>query len=254
LNHPLIDRIKITDEYSGFGNEDKKLMNECDFICSATANHDIKDWYNYRDCVTETARLAGINDMTEVLTSNEMKPKLIPWFSPGFENPSITTYSKKNIVDLSHFKKSVGIWPFTGQTISGRSPSSQWWNALIEKLTNEDYTVFHFGRMAEPTLSNAEGYYRAFSLSFFQQVKAALATNITIGPDTGPMWVMGAYSHPSINLVTNYLPGHKSNLLALNPINDKAVTFFEKGGCDNIKVEEVVDNIRQRIEINKEEK
>ena len=252
FNHPLIDRIKITDHYHDFGENDKRLMSDCHFVCNATSNHEVRDWYNYRDCVTETAHLAGIKDMHEVLSEEEMIPKLVPWFTPGFENPQTTTYSKNDGIDNSGLHRSVGIWPFAAQTIQGRSPSPKWWNVVVENLINRGFNVIHFGKSNEPNLSNSAGYHRVGNMSFFQQVKAALATSITIGPDTGPMWIMGAYSHKSINLVTNYLPGHlEENVFNITPVNRNAVNIFSpinRGvGCNGIDILKVLETVEKNV-------
>jgi len=246
LNHPLIDRIKITDEYSAFGEEDRRLMGECSYICPDTARHDRADWYNERTCIEETARLAGVLDLNEVLTPEETHPKLYKWFTPGLANPRLNTYSKINEMDLSQFKKNIAIWPFASQAIPGRSPSPQWWNILIDNLTNIGYTVYHYGRSEEPLLSNSPNYQALTSLSFFQQIKASLASQVVIGPDTGPMWVMGGYRHPAINLATNYLPNHHpSNILNMVPVNDNATTIFspynQGVGCDGINIGKVIE-------------
>ena len=74
-------------------------------------------------------------------------------------------------------------------------------------------------------------------MSFFDQTKASLASKVVIGPNTGPMVVAGAYSHPAIHLLTNYYPDHNDNFLSLAPINDNALNLFvrrNKFGCDAI--------------------
>ena len=50
------------------------------------------------------------------------------------------------------------------------------------------------------------------------------------------------------NLVTNFLPHHRSNLLALDPINRNSITLFEKNGCDNIPLDRVIFSIKQKIQ------
>jgi hypothetical protein len=40
--------------------------------------HEPVDWYNYRDCIDETARVAGIMDMK--LVPLQKYPKLYKWF------------------------------------------------------------------------------------------------------------------------------------------------------------------------------
>ena len=102
---------------------------------------------------------------------------------------------------------------------------------------------------SDPRLSDSKKYYIFPHLSYFDQVRAALATRLSIGTDSGAMWVMGAYSHPAINLVTNWLPNHNSNFSALEPVNKNSITFFEKEGCDNIPIEKVINNVRNRVKL-----
>ena len=253
FNHPLIDRIKITDEWSSFGPVDKKLMDECHFVANTNPKHDRYDWYNIRSCIEETAILAGIDDIKEVLTEDEMKPQLVKWFKTGFDNPQRDTYSRTNEPNLEQFKNSVAIWPFATGGYLGRSPSPSWWAQLINLLVRDDITVYHYGRSIEPPLSTSDKYLKCTSdkFSFFQQIKASLASNLVIGTDSGPMWVMGAYSHPAINLITNYMLDHGTNPLALAPINDNGINIFAPYrapyGCDIIDVNKLFEMIKERI-------
>ena len=248
FNHPLIDRIKITDEWGEFGDYDKKLMAECDVRTRPSTTgfkHSSPDWYNYVSGVRETAYMAGIPDLEDVLTEEEMKPKLYKWFNTGFHKAT-STYAHKAVTDTV-YKNNIAIWPFAGSP--GRSPTPQWWKKLIDNLIHRGYTVHHYGMPQDPLLSNLKGYRTFPSLSYFEQVKASLASELTIGTDSGAMWVIGAYSHPAIHLMTNWLPDHKSNLLAFEPVNDNGQTFFEMGGCDNISVKEVLNNILERVSL-----
>mgnify|MGYP003654575606 CR=1 FL=1 len=219
LNHSLIDRIKISDEWNGWGEKDRKIISECD-IKAVYENwkHDSKDWYNHTHFFEETAILAGIRDIKDVLTEEEQRPKLDKWFDVGFRNAKNHTYSKKNARDMNEFDKNVAIWPFAqAESHLGRSPSTSWWNKLIQALTKEDYTVHHYGKDTDPDLSNSPNYKKLTSMSFFDQTKASLASKVIIGPNTGPMFVAGAYSHPAIHLLTNYYPDHNDNFLSLAP-------------------------------------
>jgi len=247
LNHPLIDRIKITDEWSAFGEEDKKLMKDCG-VCTVREGwkHSRPDWCNHTSCVEETAHIAGVTEIREVLTEEELKPKLYKWFDVGLPE-SVSTYSRTHDNDLSEFENNIAIWPFSTGEAGNRSPSKEWWGKFIKKATESGYSVYHYGRHTEPVLSESKGYKCLTSLSYFDQVKASLASKLVIGTDSGSQWVMGAYSHPAINLITNWLPNHNYNLLGLAPINDNGVNIFEKGGCDNISTDEVLDNIKERV-------
>ena len=253
FNHPLIDKIKITDEWSGFGKTDKKLMENCDIIakCPPANERGRYDWYNYESCVEHTAILGGIKNIKEILSEDEMKPRLTKWFDIGFSNSKSNTYSKNNENDLSQFKKNIAIWPFATGGRPGRSPDPRWWNLLINELIKENFTIYHYGRQTEPRLNNSKNYVCLTNLSFFDQIKSSLASKVVLGPDTGPMWIMGAYSHPAINLMTNHMLDHKKNLLALAPINDNAINLFghyRNGlGCSGIPVKKVINEINNMI-------
>lgn len=239
FNHPLIDCIRITGEWSGFGKEDYEIANTCDIKCTMTNwKHDELDWYNHRGQVEETARIAGIYDLKDVLTPEEMYPKLYKWFDVGPEDPNFHTYSKQNR-EQKLLDNTIAIWPFaTAGDKLGRSPSVTWWGNLIEKLEKMGYSIAQFGHTKEPIIWPHVTRYN--HLSFFENIKLSLACKMVIGTDSGPMWVMGAYDHPAIHLMTNWLPGHTRNFDALTPVNNNHATFFEEGGTDNINQGDVL--------------
>lgn len=236
LNHPLIDCIRITGEWGGFSKEDYDIANTCDFKCTMDNwKHDELDWYNYRGQVEETARIAGIYDLKEVLTVEEMYPKLTPWWGKG---------EKKD--------KAIAIWPFAGRdAVALRSPSVKWWKELINKICYDlgCHTAL-FGLPNDPYISGVYDFlyedYR--ELSYFEQVQKALQCKMSIGTDSGNMWVMGAYGHPAIHLMTNWLPGHTKNFSALTPVNNNSsVTFLGEGGINNISQEDVLSVIERMM-------
>lgn len=239
FNHPLIDCIRITGEWSGFSKEDYEIANTCDIKCTMTNwKHDEQDWYNHRGQVEETARIAGIYDLKDVLTVEEMYPKLYKWFDVGEDDPNFQTYSKHNR-EQKLLDKTIAIWPFaTAGDKLGRSPSVEWWRELVLKAVNMGYEIAQLGYKNEPEISSYTERYN--HLTFFEQVKMALACKMVIGTDSGPMWVMGAYDHPAIHLMTNWLPGHTRNFDALTPVNNNHATFFEQGGTDNISQKDVL--------------
>jgi hypothetical protein len=85
-------------------------------------------------------------------------------------------------------------------------------------------------------------------LTFFEQIQIALGAKMSIGTDSGNMWVMGAYSHPAIHLITQWLPNHTRNKFALSPKNVKAYDLFAEGGVDNIEHENVIETVRGMME------
>ncbi|MDO8610854.1 MAG: hypothetical protein Q7R95_10010, partial [bacterium] len=112
INHPLIDKIKITDDWEYFGEEDMKIYNQCQIKTILDQKHNDQHWYNKYNCVEETARLAGIFDITELLTKEELVPKLYRWFNVGFLSAHNHGYTSE--YDGSHNSTSniISIWPF----------------------------------------------------------------------------------------------------------------------------------------------
>lgn len=253
FNHPLIDKIKITDNWGSIGESDKIEMSKCDILVpyGEGVKHSTPDWWNYYDLVEETALLHGITDLTEVLDQEEMFPRLYRWFDVGIDNPNSHTYTKSNSNYVDPFQGSVAIWPFgQGDQAYGRNPSVSWYDSLIKKLNHKGIRVFHYGRKTEPNLTNCANYTKMTNLSFFNQLKACLASDIVLGPNTGPMWIVGAYSHPAIHLMTSYLPTHTQNPLSLAPYNRNCTNLYvpkNKIGCSAINIEDVVYSITEKI-------
>ncbi len=250
FNHPLIDRIKITDGWSEFGEIDRAEMDKCDILVPygpGQVHHSSPDWWNNYSMVEENAIMHGIHDMPEVLTEEEMKPKLYKWFDVGIQNPDAHTYTRTHASYTKCFEKSVALWPFAqGETGLGRSPSIEWYQELIKKLHDKGYKVYHYGRAKEPRISEMSNYKKLTNLNYFDQVKACLASDVTIGPNTGAMWVIAAYSHPTIQLNTNFFHNHNENVLCLAPIGDEAINLYvprNPMGVDAIDIDEVIENV-----------
>lgn len=263
INHPLIDKIKVTDNWNGVGDIDRKMASGCDVRDAAWSNvnaprrgpwngqwHNPTRWYNEYTFVEETARIYGIDDMKEVLTEEEMRPQLYKWFDIGFDkSKKMGGYSSnvKTYKENERIPRNIAIWPFAGYGDTfGRSPGIEWWKQTIRVLTEKGYTVHHFG-LDENILSNSELYVKYTYMSFFEQVKLSLASSLVIGCESGPMWIMGGYQHPAVHLLTNYLDGHNENLLALNPVNVNSETFYNKSSCDAISYSDVVDSVIRRV-------
>ena len=252
-NHPLIDRIKITDTWGGFGEYDYKLASDCD-ITTRDIDHERKTllnarpedyWYNRHDIIEQIARMSGISDIREVLTEEELRPKLYKWFDADFDAIEKNEgYTKARTSSGKIPNKSIVIWPFSGYNHwPSRSPSPHWWNVLVDTLINNGFTVFHCGWIEEPHVSNLDGYNRCVDLSFFEQVKISLATNLAIGADSGSMWTLGAYSFPAIHLMTNWRDGHVENFSAMNPVNVNGTSFFASPMTDGWNHQEVLDRV-----------
>ena len=240
LNHPLVDRIKITQEWNGIGQADRRIIEGCFRACTyENWSHSRPDWYNYTDCIWETAYIAGVDDIYSYLSDEECYPELEQWFDIGRDDDSFQTYSKQNGADTSVKKKTIAIWPFATATgMIARSPSVMWWMDLVGKLTRMGYKVYQFGYPGDTVM--ADSY---TDKTFFDQVRMALSCKMSIGTDSGNMWVMGAYSHPAIHLMTNWMANHVQNFDALLPKNKNGHKVFAPGGANNISREHVLRTV-----------
>jgi len=219
LNQKRISEIKISDLDEDLGPDDQRIMDGCDIVFDVKPPHPREsDWYNYRNCVEETAMMAGID------------PKNVYGI-----NPDLKAYWPLNRV-----KNTVAIWPFAGYGRGlERSPSQEWWNSLLKPLVDK-YKIIHFGTENEPNLIISENYVRKTNLTFFDQIKETLSCEACIGTDSGSMWCIGAYGViPQLNLITNWLSGHHTNPLALAPTGKLAENIFAPGGCSNIDTKTV---------------
>jgi len=251
LNHPLIDRIIISQDWDRFSLKDNYIIDQCQFKCITEGwKHSDPEWYNYRNQVEETSRLAGIFDLKEVLTEEEMKPKLIKWFDLGLQSSHADTGSGGYLDSIDDYKNVISIWPFsTGDRgrQGMRCPSKEWWEIMVDILLNE-FRIWHFGLDSEPILSQSRNYIKLTGLSFFDQIKVSLATEMAIATDSGPSWVLSAYDFPTLVLMSNWMHNHKKNLQALLPLGDKVQMEFVENGCDNLKHKDVFDHCEQIID------
>ena len=257
LNHPNIDKIIISGEWSSFSSDDYKVASECDVVTTKLdhinkkildRNHDDKFWYNRRDCIEETALMSGITDFNKILTKDEKIPYLKKWFDTGFEDEQkkgAYTYEKEESKRNKILGKSLAIWPFAGYGRSkNRNPSEEWWSRLVSKLTDNSINVYHFGYFKEPKLSENKKYYHNLTnLDFFNQIKISLGCKLAIGTDSGSMWVLAAYNHPIIVLGTNWYDNHTENLKATIPPIKNGECIFNQNNFLNLKTDEVYDKI-----------
>ena len=256
FNHPLIDRIKISDGWSDFGINDYNLAKECD-IHTTSINDETRTvnnrkhehgeyWYNERNCLEENALMSGINNLHEYTNLHERNPLLVKWFDVGYDahqKKGSYTFKKKINKDNYRLKQSITIWPFAAYGRSrDRSPTLEWWQKTVKILISKGYDIIHCGYINEPDLyKKCPNYKKITDLDFFYQIRIALGSNFSIGTDSGSMWVLGAYDHPSIHLMTNWAENHKDNLLSFEPINKNSHTIFNEVSCDNIQIDELVN-------------
>lgn len=229
INHPLIDKIVITEDWGKFGEAEIVLHESCDVKTPLIQRHDDSKWFNKRNQVIETARLAGVPDIEEHLTDEELYPELNLWFPVGELTGAHQAYSKSfDEHKLTDVHYTIAIWPFANYTNNpNRSPNRRWWKILVESLIDLGYIVHHYGHMNEPTISSNPAYHKFTHYSFFEQIRRSLASKKCIGTDSRYMWVIGAYSHPSINLITRWIGGHTENPMALAPVNKNGIDLYD---------------------------
>ncbi len=239
INQPLIDRVHITQEWNGIGEKDKRIIEGCYIACTHEDwKHSRPDWYNYTNCVEETALIAGVDDIKSILGSYDLYPKLDRWFDVGSDDENFQTYSKRNEADTSVKNKTIALWPYATATgCVQRSPDWHWYDRLVEDLTYKGYDVFQFGYWKDTAVGRCHTYTH---LPFFDQVRLALSCKMSIGTDSGNMWVMGAYSHPALHLMTNWMHNHHQNFDALLPMNENGYKVFGLNGANNISREQVM--------------
>ena len=253
FNHPLIDKIIISGEWSTFNQNDYMLASSCDVVTTKIDHknkkildrkHDDICWYNSKSCIDETAYMSGILDLEKYLSSDEKIPILYQWFDAGFDDEqkkAAYTYekvqSKKNLL----LSNSIALWPFAGYGRSfNRNPSKEWWSRLVSNFINHGIHVYHFGYINEPRLAdNINFYHNLTNLDFFNQIKISLGSKLALGTDSGSMWVLSAYSHPTLILGTNWYKNHNKNLLATIPPNKNGECIFKEDGFGQLTVDEV---------------
>ena len=259
FNHPLIDKIHISGEWSSFNDNDYKIAEKCEIVTTKIDYSSKKIlnrkpmseelWYNSISSVDNNAICSGISDLDKYLNKNEKYPKLYKWFDVGFETEqkkAAYTYKKNTPKNLNYeLSRSVSIWPFAGYGRSkNRNPSSEWWSKLVNKLIKNKINVYHFGYFKEPKLSNENKYYHNLTnYNFFDQIKISLGSKFSVGTDSGSMWALTAYSHPSLILLTNWNDNHISNFNAYLPLNKNVDHIFCKNNFDELSVDVVYEKI-----------
>ena len=162
-----------------------------------------------------------------------------------FMRLSVNEMDFDNVKNNENFilSNSISIFPFAGYGRSkNRNPDKKWWDNLVNKFVENKIHVYHFGYITEPSLSSDKKFYHKLTnLDFFYQIRIALGSKMSIGVDSGSMWAMAAYSHPTIVLLTNWFKGHKENFYATNPINLNGDSIFTEGGFSKLSEEDVFE-------------
>ncbi len=209
-----------------WGNESKY-----DLIIDCFPKHPREqDWYNYRDCISESILMCGERyyEVFKTLPEDQQKPKLNRWWDNGEIN-----------------KKTIAIHTTAGYSQGkNRSPSYNWWFELVNQL-KLNFEVKQFGhpndeRIGDSLMNEVEDYR---NLSLFSQVQEAVKCEYYIGTDSGFSHIMGALGISNqINLLTMWENNHTQNPLALAPpnCNGNEINLFAENGCSNIKYEDIL--------------
>ena len=102
------------------------------------------------------------------------------------------------------------------------------------------------GHPREPVFDiSSDKYYDLRNLSFIEQVQISISGSFYIGTDSGMSLAVAAYNEiPQITLLTNWSQNHFQNFFSLAPNNDKNINLFSKNGCDNINIDDVIEEIK----------
>jgi len=238
LNHPDIDQVIIFDGQEGPESErDWNLVSSCKIVINPNPPHPDNLYPAEFSIYSETWRMAGL-PMSEwdSLTPEQRRPKLVKWWNE--EKPE------------SFGKKIISYWPCAGYGVENkRNASKEWCQDLTNALIKEGYCVHQYGTPRDYSFDILEDYqnFRSFKqLSFLEQIKQSLTSDLMIGTDSGSALVTAAYqTQLQISLLTNHWPGIERNKTALASDSPKNFNFFGLDSADRIEIKEVVEKIKE---------
>lgn len=235
FNHPLIDKIVISDFDEGFGQNDKALHSQCDIGLNVRPQHKEYDWYNYRHMVLETWTMAGLKEEDyNSLSDFDKQPYLVRWWNKKPAN------------------KTIAVHCFAGYGRDNqRNPTQNYWEYLIDELTKLGFTIIRLGHSREPNFlrnnSNSH-YFDLRKFSFIEQIQMALDCNLYIGTDSGfSLCVAAYYEIPQITILCNWNINHTQNFTALEPLSNKNITMIGLPDCDQVPQIQVIDKVKLLI-------
>jgi ADP-heptose:LPS heptosyltransferase len=239
LNHPLIDKIYISELADRVSQKDEEFFKGFDLVFEPFVPLYDEGWFNKIDLTEGIFRINFLRgkgyinpEEWNLLTEAEKKPRLDQYF------------------DVERRPKTIAIWPNPGYNnndveAAKRGPSKAWWLDLIVDLKAMGYTVCQYGfPSSEPFHGFTEN---RLNLSLFDGIKESLGCDLCIGTDSGSSRILGAYGARQIVLYATYRPGHTTNFTCFVPVNYKnnLISFMGKPIIDNIDKELVLKAVEQ---------
>lgn len=249
INHPLIDKIYISEEKDNVTENERSYFNGFDIVLEPYGhNHSHPFWYNYFSVQEETFKL---NYFSKNINSKEIPYYLgyinsLEWekLTPEEQHPKLYQY-----FDLSEISKSsIALWAEAGYanndpTIKQRSPSVNFWQDLIIDLTKLGYDINQYGH---PNSTLLNGVNDRRNLSLLEATRESLACKLCVTTDSGASHVLNAYGKECVCLYTNWRTNHNFYYDSLCPVNWKnnLVKVFGLNNIDNINKEEVINGVK----------
>lgn len=225
LNHPQIDRIKITDIENGYGELDYKIINDCDIVFNCTPPQTDFYWFNKHNTVKQAWIMSGLDaEIFDSLKPEDQKPRLYQWW-PEKKQDGTT----------------IALWPFAhyGGHFT-RNPSKEFWSEFVSELIKLGYTVIQYGWHNEPPLYNNGGsnYFYKCGEPLINSIQESLSCSLIVGVNTGPTWALSSYHKiKQVTLIRNEIEnGHISCKLAHAPVGEKCFNFLVEDSWNNLSI------------------
>lgn len=217
-NHQKIQEIKISDYENSLGENDFKIIKECEYYINPKPIHPKeKDWYNYRSSLEEACFMATLD--YKLLKT---KPKIV--------------YKKKEKFE----KKSWFVVPqyFDREFNNLFGPEKAWWENLLNNSKNvEDiYSV--------QDLKINKNYINVMDKSLEEQVEIMSKCHLILGVPSDLTWISSAIeSTKQINILSNEIKNHHTNYNAFAPIGEQAENVFFKNSYSDQQALEKLESI-----------
>lgn len=235
LNHPLIDKIQISEESDKLSINDKKLFDTYD-LCFDPYASILKDgWFNEMGIIESTFKMSwafGFGRIDpkqwDTLTKEEKYPRLYQWFDYKINNYICIWSSPGYSSDICNQR---------------RSPSKRYWSELVDRLLKDGYKIAQLGMKDHELISEKVLDLRHYSL--FEAIKFSCG-GTSLGTDSGSMHVLGALGMKQVILSTFWRLGHIINPVALVPVNYKnnVRVLFHSININAIEYDKIIECIK----------